>query len=107
MSPFPLSLGKVLVHVAVPPLQFVLVGGEPPLHGEAALGPRQLPRHEVVVVLHPRALVLRLLARLVPPVRHHPRRALLVPPRGVGHHLRQLPLLLLVTQRLLLDVGGL
>ena len=82
----------------------VLVGGEPPL-----LGLRQLLSHKVVrraPQLHPRTLVLRLLARLVPPVRHHLCNMLLVPPRGIGHHLRQLPLLLLVTQRLLLDVRG-
>lgn len=81
-------------------LQFVLVGSQPPLHREAALGPRQLPVDEVGVVL--RALVLLHLLGLLPPVLHHPGRPLLVPPVGVGHHLGKPGLLLLVSHRLLL-----
>jgi len=94
-----LSLGKVLVHGPVSSLQFVLVGCESPLHREAALGPRQLPVDEVGVVLP--ALVLLHLLLLFPPVLHHPGRPLLVPPVCVGHHLRQLGLLLLLCHWLL------
>ena len=89
------SHGKVLVHVSVSSLYFVLVSCDPALHRQVGLSPLELPGEEILVVL---SLCLSLLPADLLPVFGHPGRPLLVPPAGVLHHLRQPCLLLLGCQ---------
>merc|ERR1712071_139272 len=86
-----LSPRKILVHVVDPPLDVVFVRTNSTLDRQVFVGSFQLPVEEAWIMLPLRLL---LLLGLLCPVLAHPARPLVIPPLSVGHHLRQLGLLL-------------